>query len=133
LVFALASGVLTGPLPVELFFIRTLRTVLYDSVTRPEDDFYWHSVSLDSSPINGEAASIAIPRKSRVILYDRAANLSVLIRNSTVQEMNPYPIFFSFSFSLRRLFFFSIMFNVTVQFHFFYVYLILSILSGIVF
>jgi len=42
------------------------------------------------------ATSIAIARKSRVILYDRAANLSVLIRNSTVQEMNPTPPFFLF-------------------------------------
>lgn len=33
--------VLTGPLPVELFLIRTTRTVLYDGVTRPENDFYW--------------------------------------------------------------------------------------------
>lgn len=33
--------------------------------------------------------SIAMPRKSRVILYDRDANLSVLIRNSSEQEMNP--------------------------------------------
>lgn len=63
------------------------------------------------------ATSIAIPRKSRVILYDRAANLSVLIRNSTVQEMNPTPIFFFFFFfyTFRCPFPFPITFNAIMQ------------------
>lgn len=64
-------------------------------------------------------ASIAIVRKSRVILYDRAVNLSVLIRNSTVQEMNPTPSSSPFPSHFGPSFSFPIMFNVTVQFHFF--------------
>jgi len=95
----------------------------YDGVTRPEDDFYWHNVSLDLSAIdNVSLRSPYLGNRASSILYDRAANLSVVIRNSAEQEMNltPVPVPSLFFLLSCHFFPFPIMFSITARLFFYY-------------
>lgn len=85
---------------VGLFFIRTPRTTVLRDRKTTFIGTVFHSTRRRStthrleSPYPGNRASS--------ILYDRAANLSVVIRNSAEQEMNltPVPVLLLFSLFL---------------------------------
>lgn len=106
----------------------------YDGVTRPEDDFYWHSVSLDLSAIdNASPRSPYLGNRASSILYDRAANLSVVIRNSAEQEMNLTPVSVPSLFFLLSCHFFPvpIMFSITARLCFYYPNVLFSFMKNL--